>query len=239
MAKNIAIIIGASGTLGSELVSKYLDENNIVYAIYNSHELDINNDNLYKFKYDLLTEVDYKELKESLLNNTDKDTCISIVYTPGVHSKTYIEEYDEDEFIKSMRINTTGFIYIYKSIIEILKSANITNIVLIGTNLLSRKNKGGLYYVMSKGMQQELVKQVAYEYGEYNILINQLSPGMFLSNMNASIDTNKLKNIENNIPIKRIANKSELANFIVKFTTNNTIITGVEITMDGGNTIGY
>lgn len=237
--KNIAIVVGASGSLGYELTCEYLKNNYIVYAIYNSHEIDLESDNLYKFKYDLEKETEYIDLKNKLESESDSNTKISIVYAAGVHSRNYIENYDEEEYIKNMRINTTGFIYIFKNIVDTIKKVQSSNIVLIGTNLLSRKNRGGLYYVMSKGMQKELVKQIAYEYGEYNILINQLSPGMFLSNMNASMDKEKIKNIENNIPIKRIGNAKELANFIVNFTETNTLITGVEITLDGGNTIGY
>lgn len=237
--KNIAIVVGASGSLGYELTCEYLKNNYIVYAIYNSHEIDLESDNLYKFKYDLEKETEYIDLKNKLESESDSNTKISIVYAAGVHSRNYIENYYEEEYIKNMRINTTGFIYIFKNIVDTIKKVQSSNIVLIGTNLLSRKNRGGLYYVMSKGMQKELVKQIAYEYGEYNILINQLSPGMFLSNMNASMDKEKIKNIENNIPIKRIGNAKELANFIVNFTETNTLITGVEITLDGGNTIGY
>ena len=237
--KNIAIVVGASGSLGYELTCEYLKNNYIVYAIYNSHEIDLESDNLYKFKYDLEKETEYIDLKNKLESESDSNTKISIVYAAGVHSRNYIENYYEEEYIKNMRINTTGFIYIFKNIVDTIKKVQSSNIVLLGTNLLSRKNRGGLYYVMSKGMQKELVKQIAYEYGEYNILINQLSPGMFLSNMNASMDKEKIKNIENNIPIKRIGNAKELANFIVNFTETNTLITGVEITLDGGNTIGY
>ena len=62
---------------------------------------------------------------------------------------------------------------------------------------------------------------------------------MFISNMNRDTSKEKIKMIENNIPIGRLGKASEIANHIFNFTDSNTLINGETIIMDGGNTIGY
>ena len=237
MKKKIAIIVGASGSLGTELVDVYLKNKYHVIAISNTH--DVKRDNIMKFKYDLTKDNDYIELFNYLKKEINKSTKMDIIYTSGIYYKTDILDFDENKLNENIKVNVVGFINIYQRIFELLKKVQITNIILIGTNLLARKNMGSLYYVLSKGMQRELIKQLSYEHSKYNILFNQLSPGMFLSNMNDKTSLEKIKKIEKNIPLGRIGTKEEIANFIFQFASTNTLITGEEIIIDGGNTIGY
>ena len=234
----IALVVGASGTLGSEITSELLNNNYIVYGIHNNLIPNINNRNFFSYKYDLNNEKNYEELIKKLSSYGNVASFI-FIYASGINSKCNIEEFDSHEFIKYLNINSLGFMNLYKNIFSFIKKCDITNIVLIGTNLLNRKNKGSIYYNLSKSLQEQIVKQVAYEHGIYNVLINQISPGIFISNMNSNIDEEKLNSIKNNIPLKRISTSKEIANFICKFCINNTYITGETILMDGGNTIGY
>ena len=239
MKRKIAIIVGASGSLGTELVRTYLKNKYHVIAITNTHDVDVTSSNITRFKYNLVKEKDYTELVDVLEEEVNKNSEINIIYAPGVYYKVNIEDFDEKKLNENIKINVVGFIHIYKAIFNILKRVNITNVVLIGTNLLVRKNKGSLYYTLSKGMQRELVKQLSYEHSQYNILFNQISPGMFISHMNDKTPKEKIKEIEQNIPIKRLGTKEELALSIYHFASTNTLVTGEEILMDGGNTIGY
>ena len=239
MKRKIAIIVGASGSLGTELVRTYLKNKYHVIAISNTHDVDITSSNITKFKYNLVSEKKYTELVDVLEEEVNKNTEINIIYTPGIYYKVNIEEFDEDKLNENIKINVLGFINIYVAIFSILKRVKITNVILIGTNLLVRKNKGSLYYTLSKGMQRELIKQLSYEHSQYNILFNQISPGMFISHMNDQTSLEKIKAIEENIPLKRLGTKEEIALSIYHFASSNTLITGEEIVMDGGNTIGY
>ena len=235
----ILILFGSSGSLGKELIKHFLKNDYTIYAIYNEHKIKTRNKNIIKYKYDLLHELNFEELINSLSTTINKKSEVSIIYTSGIYYKINIEDFTEEELLTNLKINVIGFINFFKKSINLLKKANLTNVILIGTNLLHRKNKGSLYYVLSKGMQTQLIKQLAYEYGEFNILFNQISPGMFISNMNKSTTKNKIKMISQNIPIRRLCTKEEISKFIYNFINNNTLITGEEIIIDGGNTIGY
>ena len=237
--ERIAIIVGASGSLGKELIKTYLSHNYNVLAIYNNHHISLNNKELIKLKYDVSKEKEYLLLQQELKSKVNNKTEISVVYAPGIYNKVDIDNYNEEDLFYNIKINAVGFLNIFKIVFKYLKKAKLTNVVLIGSNLLKKKNHGSLYYVLAKGMQVEIVKQFAYEYSKYNILFNQICPGMFISNMNRDTSKEKIKMIENNIPIGRLGKASEIANHIFNFTDSNTLINGETIIMDGGNTIGY
>lgn len=237
--KRIAIITGGSGSLGLELIKRYLDNNYIVYAIHNSNKINIENDNLFKYKYDLENEKEFTILIKDLKKKITDKSQISFIHASGIYSKSNIEDFDYEEFNKFINVNTISFLCLYSKLFNVIKKASLCNIVLISSNLTKRLNKGSMYYVLSKSMNNQIVKQIAYEHGSHNILANAIAPGMFISNMNKDYDKDKLKIIENNIPIKKLLTATDLANYIVNFTENNLYITGEIITIDGGNTLGY
>lgn len=237
--KKIAIITGGSGSLGLELIKMYLDNNYTVYAIHNSNSITIENDDLFKYKYDLENEKEFTILINDLKKKITDKSHISFIHASGIYSKSNIENFNYEEFNKFININTISFLCLYSKLFNVLKKAKLCNIILISSNLTKRLNKGSLYYVLSKSMNNQIVKQIAYEHGKYNILANAIAPGMFLSNMNKDYDTDKFKTIENNIPIKKLLTATDLANYIVNFTENNLYVTGEIITIDGGNTLGY
>ena len=235
----IAIITGGSGSLGLELIKKYLENNYLVYSIYNNNEITIEDNNLFKYQYDLEKEKEFELLLKDITKSMNNKSVVSFVHASGIYSKCNIEDFNYEEFSKFMNINTISFLSLYSKIFNVIKQAKLCNIVLISSNLTKRLNKGSMYYVLSKSMNNQIVKQIAYEHGEFNILANALAPGMFMSNMNKDYDKKKLKVIQNNIPIKKILTAKDLAKQIVSFTDTNQYITGEVITIDGGNTLGY
>ena len=121
MKRKIAIIVGASGSLGTELVRTYLKNKYHVIAITNTHDVDVTSSNITRFKYNLVKEKDYTELVDVLEEEVNKNSEINIIYAPGVYYKVNIEDFDEKKLNENIKINVVGFIHIYKAIFNILK----------------------------------------------------------------------------------------------------------------------
>lgn len=239
--KSVIIITGASGTLGKNIIRNYLNKNNIIFYIYNKNKEYFKSDNVVYFNYDLSKNNDYAELIQSFNKITSDDVKYNIIFyhCAGIYIKEKILEANDANFYDMINIHSKSFVDIYIKIFPFIKKANSTKISLINTNLLRLTNVGSLYYNMSKSMQREIVRQIAYENGEHNILINSLMLGFFKSNLNKSISKTKLNSIKNNIPLHRIPTAKEISKIIVRFTESNSFITGENIVIDGGNTLGY
>jgi NAD(P)-dependent dehydrogenase (short-subunit alcohol dehydrogenase family) len=79
-----------------------------------------------------------------------------------------------------------------------------------------------------------LTKYYAALFGEYNITCNAISPVGVYNNQNKKF----VKNLSNLIPMKRMANKSDIKN-VIDFLVNKNqkFVTGQNIAIDGGRTI--
>jgi NAD(P)-dependent dehydrogenase (short-subunit alcohol dehydrogenase family) len=79
-----------------------------------------------------------------------------------------------------------------------------------------------------------LTKYYAALYGEYNITCNAISPVGVFNNQ----DKKFVKKLSNLIPMKRMANKSDIKNVIdFLINKNQRFVTGQNIAIDGGRTI--
>ena len=100
-------------------------------------------------------------------------------------------------------------------------------------NVFGNFKKPVTYSVIKHGLIG-LTKYYAALYGEYNITCNAISPVGVYNNQ----DKLFLKRLSNLIPMKRLANKSDIKNIIdFLINKNQKFITGQNIAVDGGRTI--
>lgn len=78
-----------------------------------------------------------------------------------------------------------------------------------------------------------MTKALAKELALSNISVNAVAPGMIDTDMNKELTEQDITEIENDIPLRRIGNPSEIAK-TVKWLAEATYITGQTIRVDGG-----
>jgi len=80
-----------------------------------------------------------------------------------------------------------------------------------------------------------MTKALALELGQYNILVNSVSPGFTDTDLTRRNTPEKNREITRGIPLNRFATASEIAE-TVKFliSDKNTYINGTDIIIDGG-----
>lgn len=122
--------------------------------------------------------------------------------------------------VKNMKINKEG------------KVVNISSIWGVRS-----KEKRTLYSATKFGVIGQ-TKALSRELGPYNILVNAICPGFTATELTMqSLSNSELKQIEQEIPLKRLASPIEIAKSI-KFliSEENTYITGQTLIVDGGFT---
>jgi len=181
-----------------------------------------------------------KEMDLSNLENvksylTTLDDVDIIINNAGVNYLNNIENETIESLNKTLNINYLSPFIICQHFLPLLKNKNYGRIINIGSIWINyaKTLRGG--YSASKNALHSLTKTIVSEYSEYNILCNTLSPGYILTDLTLQNNTKEdLKNITNQIPLKRLGNADEIAKLVYFLTIENTYINGQNITVDGG-----
>jgi NAD(P)-dependent dehydrogenase (short-subunit alcohol dehydrogenase family) len=115
--------------------------------------------------------------------------------------------------------------------------------IIITTSIASFRNQGwvGMPYMPAKAGAAHLVRQAALELAHYNITVNAIAPGAFATNIGGgrlkSEDVRRA--MSERIPLGRVADPAEIKGLALFLASSaSSFMTGVEIPIDGGASLG-
>lgn len=106
-----------------------------------------------------------------------------------------IGEDDPEGWVKTIDVNLIGAYYCIRESIPYLKKRGGGKIISIGSGRGRSASTRGSAYACSKAGLWMLIRVVAEELREYDILVNELIPGPVLSDMNNKFKGEKLDNV--------------------------------------------
>lgn len=106
-----------------------------------------------------------------------------LVNNAGVSIYGSIADYPLEDWQKTLDINLTGPFMLMKAVIPHMQKAGSGSIINIASLAGLRCIPNGVSYCASKAALIHLTKQVALDYGQYNIRCNVICPGLFLTDM--------------------------------------------------------
>lgn len=216
MKNKIVIVVGGSKGIGLGVVEEFRKQGAQVYSISKSN-CDISSiEDIDKY-FNQFKKIDI------LINNAAINYC-----------KT-IENISINEWRKVVDTNLTSYFYIIKRCIPLMKKGSkIVNISSIAGR--SKSLVSGVHYTSSKAGIIGLTRQLAQELGPKGININCICPSQTLTPMLKSSMTKKqLNNLEKNIPLRRIAQVSEIVKPILFLCSDDaSYIHGVCLDVNGG-----
>jgi 3-oxoacyl-[acyl-carrier protein] reductase len=216
------LISGGHGDIGSEIVGKFKKESYRVISPA-SRDLDLRNKNeITKF-----------------LDNLDFNPDV-LIHAAGINNPKPVEDNTQKDIDETFGINLIGFYQILQHFVPLWKERGSGHILLISSiyGTISRSKRS--LYSMTKAALDSLARTLALELGEYNILVNSLSPGFVDTKLTRKNNTKELiVSLENDIPLGRLAYPKEIAEAAYFLCSDkNTYLTGQTIIVDGGYTAG-
>jgi NAD(P)-dependent dehydrogenase (short-subunit alcohol dehydrogenase family) len=165
------------------------------------------------------------------------DILVNCAGVPG--NQKPVHEMADEDLDDVMNVDFRGTFLASRAVAQVMirqKSGKIINISSIMAKITAR-NVGG--YSAAKAAVNMLTRAMALELMRYNIQVNALMPGYFLTPFNTEFfQTDAGKNlVKKMIPINRLGNVNELKSTALYLATCPAFLTGAEIIVDGGHTI--
>jgi NAD(P)-dependent dehydrogenase (short-subunit alcohol dehydrogenase family) len=189
---------------------------------------------------DTVVEADLEALRERVL--ADHGRLDILVNAAGSHLRRPTVDTDLEQWRRVLEVNLTGPFLACKVIGAAMLARGDGRIV----NVASMAAHVGLdetaAYGASKGGLVALTRSLAREWAGRGVTVNSISPGFFLTDMNARLiaeGTERRRRIDERTPAGRVGRPEELVGAVVFLVSDAAgYVTGVDLPVDGGFLIG-
>ncbi len=249
LENKVAIITGSDSGIGRAIAEAYAEEGaKVVVTYYSDREsADETAKHIQEIGADCITlqldVTDEKSVKEVFKQAVEKFGQIDIlVNNAGVNgSNIPVSEMDTEVFDTCIKTNLYGPFFCSREYLRLRgknqKGGKIIHISSIHEEVVTAGNAD---YNASKGGLKNFGRSLALELAEQGINVNNIAPGMILTDMNqeAMEDENVKNEKEQNIPMKRSGKTKDIkAAAVFLACSDSDYMTGATVTIDGGLSI--
>lgn len=249
LSDKIAIVTGGASGLGAGIAQRFIEEGALTVIT------DINPEGETVAKrlgaefliQDVSAERSWAETIDDVVSRFGRLDVL--VNNAGIFSSSPVDETQLEDWQRVMDVNLTGVFLGCKHAVRAMKKntgATRGSIVNLSSVVGLRGQLGGAAYGASKGGVRLLTKTVALENAALSIRCNSIHPGIIdtpiMDPIFAAVDDPAAlrRQIEQNLPIGYMGDPArDIGNMAVFLATDESIyITGAEMVVDGGMTIG-
>lgn len=162
-----------------------------------------------------------------------------LINNAGINFPQWIEEIDDKNIYDTIQINLIAPIKLCRAFVGNMKKNKWGRIINISSAFGVVARGKQVLYCSSKHGINGMTKALALELAKDNILVNSVCPGFTNTELVTARNTpEKIKVLENDIPLGRLAEPNEIAKLVLfLISNNNTYITGATVVIDGGFTV--
>lgn len=166
-----------------------------------------------------------------------------LINNAGINKKKIITEVPTEDFLAVMQTNVNGLFVMTREVSKYMVERRRGSIISIS----SMAAMYGLPYVSAYAMSKSAVLGVArtwaQELAEYGIRVNTIAPGFIYSEMtNTALnnDPDRKARVFARTPMKKMGDAEDIAYGAVYLASDAAkFVTGINLPIDGGNSIGF
>ena len=219
--KQVVFVTGGSRGIGKAIALKYAENGYNVVINYVSENTNIDElkDEFDKYSIEsLIVKADVskaEEVENAVKQAIEKFGKIDVlVNNAGITRDTLLMRMKEEDFDKVIEINLKGTFLVTKAVTPYMMKRRNGRIVNLSSVVGVTGNAGQSNYSASKAGIIGFTKSLAKEVASRNIRVNAVAPGFIDTDMTSVLSEEVKKNINLQIPIKRMGNPREIANVV-------------------------
>lgn len=240
--KKVALITGGTRGIGKAIAIKFAKNgyNLVLNYVSDRTSLEDLENEFKKYNVEILfikTDVSKFEDCENMAKQAiEKFEKIDVlVNNAGITKDCLLVRMTSKDFEKVIDINLKGTFNVTKSIVPYMMKKRTGKIINISSVVGVSGNAGQCNYAASKAGIIGFTKSIAKELASRNILANCVAPGFIDTDMTSVLSDSVKKNINAQIPLKRMGSSEEVANSVYFLAgEENNYITGQVLNVDGG-----
>jgi NAD(P)-dependent dehydrogenase (short-subunit alcohol dehydrogenase family) len=160
-----------------------------------------------------------------------------LINNAGTNIRGQMIELEDSDWHTVINVNLHGVMYCARAVGKGMIERRYGRIVNMSSVVGLVAVEGRAAYASSKGAVIQLTKVLALEWAKYNITVNALCPGPFLTDINIPLikDKELYKNITKDLPLGRFGNPTEITGAALYFASDaSSYVTGSTLLIDGG-----
>jgi 3-oxoacyl-[acyl-carrier protein] reductase len=216
------LLTGSRGGIGSSIKNVLIAEGHTVIAP-TSKDLDLSN---------------HENVKQWTDLNAHQEIDV-VIFCAGINTPKDFLEAEDTEHSLTLEVNTNSSREILKALLPGMLDRKFGRVIAISSAYATVARGGRSSYSISKAALEALIRSIAVEYAQCNIIANSIVPGFIETPLTLKNNTQlQIDKILERIPMRRFGSSVEVANLVsFLISEKNTYITGQSIRIDGGFSI--
>ncbi len=162
-----------------------------------------------------------------------------LVNNAGIAKQAFLTDISEDDWDAVLDTNLKGVFMVAQAVVKSMINADKHgSIINIASVLGLRVSKALGSYIAAKSAVVQLTKAMAIEWSRYNIRVNALAPGYFITEINQEqfADGSAEDFLMQRVPMSRVGDLPEIAGPLLLLASDaGSYMTGSIIAVDGGH----
>ncbi|HPI21297.1 MAG TPA: 3-oxoacyl-[acyl-carrier-protein] reductase [Candidatus Kapabacteria bacterium] len=239
LLNKIAIVTGGCRGIGLAISEELLKNGAYVFALdyVIPENIEFENSNYAAYFKTIQADVSSEESVNAAIEQVlkEKEAIHILVNNAGITRDNLLIKMSEKEWDSVLDTNLKGAFICSKAVAKTMMLQRQGRIVNVSSVVGAMGNAGQSNYSASKAGMMGFTKSLAKELGSRNILVNCIAPGYVRSAMTDALNDEQKKQFLNNIPLKRVAEPSDIANLTMFLVSEeSSYITGQVIHINGG-----
>jgi NAD(P)-dependent dehydrogenase (short-subunit alcohol dehydrogenase family) len=162
-----------------------------------------------------------------------------LVNSAGIHRRHTPFDFPREDIDAVLKVNLIGSFYFARAAATPMiaqRRGCIINVTALGGGVVGL-GRGGSIYGASKGGIVALTRDLAAEWGRYNVRVNAIAPGWMRTPMSLALQQNEVQSrkVLERVPLGRWGTPEEIAGPAVFLASDAAAyITGITLVVDGG-----